>query len=66
MRCHRCGEMMIYQKFYGDCEHHFGWKCISCGEIVDRLILENSRPSATAGPRAQERDPAKERMVIIL
>ena len=41
MRCYRCGGAMIYEKFYGNSEHFFGWKCISCGEIVDRLILEN-------------------------
>jgi len=35
---------MILEKFYGNCEHFFGWKCISCGEIVDQVILENRRP----------------------
>jgi hypothetical protein len=44
--------MMIYQKFYGYCEHFFGWKCISCGDIVDRLVLENRRSSAALDPRA--------------
>ncbi len=34
---------MIYEKFYGECEHFFGWKCISCGEIIDQVILENRR-----------------------
>ena len=43
MRCHRCGGMMVYEKFYGDCEHFFGWRCIVCGEIVDQVILENRR-----------------------
>ncbi len=43
MRCYRCGGLMIYETFYGDCEHFLGWKCISCGEIVDRVILENRR-----------------------
>jgi hypothetical protein len=41
MRCHRCGGVMICEKFYGDLEYFFGWKCISCGEIVDEVILEN-------------------------
>jgi len=41
MRCHRCSGIMIYEKFYGDCEHFFGWRCIVCGEIVDQVILEN-------------------------
>ena len=41
MRCHRCKGIMIYEKFYGDCEHFFGWRCVVCGEIVDQVILEN-------------------------
>ncbi len=32
---------MIYEKFYDDCDNFFGWKCISCGEIVDPVILKN-------------------------
>jgi hypothetical protein len=41
MECHRCGGMMIYEKYYGDCEHFFGWRCIACGEVIDPVILEN-------------------------
>ena len=41
MNCHRCGGIMVYEKFYGICEHFFGWRCISCGEISDPVILEN-------------------------
>ena len=41
MKCHRCGGMMIYEKYYGDCEHFFGWRCIACGEVIDPVILEN-------------------------
>ena len=37
----RCGGAMIYEKFYGDCEHFFGWRCVVCGEIIDQVILEN-------------------------
>jgi hypothetical protein len=53
MRCYRCGGVMIYEKFYGDCEYFFGWKCIFCGEIVDSVILENReysyRPNSSGG-----------------
>jgi len=45
VRCYRCDGVMIYEKFYGDCEHFFGWKCIYCGEIVDPVILENRHHS---------------------
>jgi len=41
MKCHRCGGVMVYEKFYGICEHFFGWRCIACGEIFDPVILEN-------------------------
>ena len=41
MKCHRCESIMIYEKFYGPQEHFSRWSCICCGDIVDRLILEN-------------------------
>ncbi len=41
MKCHRCNGMMVFEKFYGDSEHFFGWRCVVCGEIVDQVILEN-------------------------
>ncbi len=41
MRCHRCKGMMVYEKFYGDCEFFYGWRCVVCGEIIDQVILEN-------------------------
>jgi len=40
-KCHRCEGVMVFQKFYGPHEHFWGWRCISCGEIVDQIILEN-------------------------
>jgi len=41
MRCNRCGGMMSCEEFYGHWQHFFGWRCIVCGEIIDRVILEN-------------------------
>ncbi|MGA2516750.1 MAG: hypothetical protein ABSG44_09380 [Thermodesulfobacteriota bacterium] len=41
MNCNRCGGLMAYEKFYSPVEDFFGWRCISCGEIVDQVILEN-------------------------
>jgi hypothetical protein len=32
---------MAYEQFYGDQERFWGWRCIFCGEIVDKVILEN-------------------------
>jgi hypothetical protein len=41
MRCHRCGGKMVYEKFYGEEGQFYGWRCIFCGEIVDKVISEN-------------------------
>jgi hypothetical protein len=41
MTCHRCESIMVHEKFYGYEEHFWGWRCISCGDIVDRIVLEN-------------------------
>jgi hypothetical protein len=41
MKCHRCGGIMVFEKFYVLGENFSGWKCIFCGEIVDQVILEN-------------------------
>jgi len=54
MKCTRCGSAMIQEKFYGLQEHFFGWKCIYCGEVVDRLILENRRSPSRIWKKRQE------------
>jgi len=41
MKCIKCGGVMVLEKFYGASEVFFGWRCITCGEIVDQVILEN-------------------------
>ena len=41
MKCHRCGSVMVYERFYGSGGNFLGWRCISCGEILDEVILEN-------------------------
>jgi len=41
VKCDRCGGVMAYEKFYGQAEDYFGWRCIVCGDIIDRVILEN-------------------------
>ena len=40
-KCLRCRGAMVYDKFYGSQEQFWGWKCLTCGEIVDPVILEN-------------------------
>jgi hypothetical protein len=46
MTCHRCEGTMIHEKFYGIQEHFWGWRCILCGDIVDRTVLENRNSMA--------------------
>jgi DNA-directed RNA polymerase subunit N (RpoN/RPB10) len=56
MRCHRCGSVMVYERFYGPNEHFSGWRCISCGEIIDRVILENRQTKADSRNRGRRRE----------
>jgi len=43
MKCHRCGSMMVYERFFGHDENYSGWRCICCGEIIDEVIMANRR-----------------------
>jgi hypothetical protein len=55
IQCRRCGGMMI--KTYSDLlspsekgEDEFGWRCVNCGDYIDRQILAN-RTSKLSGSR---------------
>ena len=54
MKCHRCGSVMVYERFYGPHEHFLRWRCVLCGEIIDQLILEN-RQTKMGGQNGEER-----------
>ena len=41
MKWGKCGGLMAYEKFYSEIEDFFGWRCITCGEIIDQVVLEN-------------------------
>ncbi len=41
MKCTRCGGIMNHEKIYCETEQCWGWSCISCGEYIDDVILEN-------------------------
>jgi len=43
MRCEKCGGLMAREKYYGQEDDFIGWRCISCGDIVDEVILKNRR-----------------------
>jgi hypothetical protein len=55
MKCHRCGRVRVYERFYGPDEHFFGWRCILCGETIDQVILENRYWSKTGGQNKERR-----------
>jgi hypothetical protein len=56
MKCHRCGSVMVYKRFYGLDEHFFGWRCILCGEIIDQVILENRQRKMGGQNRGRRRE----------
>ncbi len=39
INCQRCGGRMAVQKFYGGESFFYGWHCLTCGEILDPVIL---------------------------
>jgi hypothetical protein len=39
IKCHRCNGQMASEKFYGEDNVFFGWHCVTCGEILDPVIL---------------------------
>ena len=41
LKCHRCGSIMAYEKYYGLEGEFWGLRCICCGDIIDQIILEN-------------------------
>ena len=37
--CQRCNGRMAFEKFYGENDSFFGWRCVICGDILDPVIL---------------------------
>jgi len=56
MKCHRCGSLMVYERFYGPHEYFLGWRCVLCGEIVDQLILENRQTNSGSQKRSKRNE----------
>jgi len=56
MTCHRCGSVMVYERFYGLDEQFSGWRCVLCGEIIDQVILENRQTGAGRQTRNRRRE----------
>ena len=56
MKFHRCGSVMVYERFYGPGEKFLGWRCILCGEILDQVILENRQTGTEGQGRGRRRE----------
>ncbi len=39
INCQRCGGRMTFQKYYGGESFFHAWHCLTCGEILDPVIL---------------------------
>jgi hypothetical protein len=38
-KCRRCNGQMAFEKYYGQSNVFFGWRCVICGDILDPVIL---------------------------
>lgn len=56
MKCHRCGSIMAYERFYAPHDHFSGWRCILCGEIIDPVILQNRQTKMNSKSRGRGRE----------
>ena len=56
MRCHRCSNLMVYERFYGVDDRYSGWRCVLCGEIIDQIILENRQTKRGRQNRTKRRE----------
>jgi len=56
INCQRCKGRMAFQKFYGEDNIFWGWHCITCGEILDPVILLHrlSQDASIAIPEDEE------------
>lgn len=60
LRCRRCGGLMVPERLYDlaapgvEAMESWGWRCVTCGERVDPLILRHRRDRA--GTQRQSED----------
>ena len=53
-RCHRCGGLMVQERVFEI--GSFDWRCVSCGERIDRVILAHREVHR---PKSLEREEAE-------
>jgi hypothetical protein len=59
-RCHRCGGLMVPERVFE--LGSFDWRCVSCGERVDPVILAH-RQSLGSQPKDSAREQAEKLFV---
>ena len=53
MFCPKCSGRMTFERFQEFSDSFDGWRCVNCGEILDRVILQHRRERPKiVGPRA--------------
>lgn len=68
MWCRRCQGLMVWDRFFDPDEEGWsmafsGWRCVSCGEIVDPVILAN-RAKPPAPRKRRPRHPRLKPLVF--
>lgn len=43
MKCKRCSGLMVRELFFEStgADRFWGWRCINCGEVMDKVIFFN-------------------------
>jgi hypothetical protein len=60
MKCSRCGGLMVYENFYTlEIANLYEWRCVPCGEIVDKVIIENRSIQGVGAGRRVPRNLAR-------
>ncbi len=60
--CPKCNGRMAFEKFYGESDSYFAWRCVICGDILDPVILLH-RLSRKADLRIPEKE--EDRMALV-
>ena len=61
MKCSRCGGLMVYENFYTlEIANLYEWRCVPCGEIIDKVILENRSMRGGGAGRKVHGNPARD------
>lgn len=43
MRCSKCGGLMVSERFSDFFLNFYAWKCLNCGAVMDKTIMENKK-----------------------